>query len=487
MKLNTQLLTCSFLSRMMRFLRPVVLLAILAACLLHQSTNATEVEESLVLSESVVAPTCPPSPTGTPCFTDPNPVPISVLPSGPTLPRVSGITVVTPLQQLQPTAQEIAAIVQRKTVCPFLGAALTSRLLPIFSTLRSPYTLATSIRDLGNTGGGDLGDVMYNVAVVNFPNPEVLDDELDEKARPTSQEQRIHSGGYGRLGYSTLSIAGSILAHRGHSGMLAAMNSSKINSGQYNAGAWTKLLAKFTIPAPAAAPSPAVAPGAPPAPINYLPPPPGHISVYALCLWIAENQMGDSESTPYSVASLNGHIMRQIAMGVPRVMTEKYYHPNRLPAEKLLRQEEELVPIRKEMEEALASSLFAAAVDVAFLVSSYRNSPRTLASGAGRSASASTTAAAGGAPSGQFGPPIPSSYSDPRVREVLEVELHQTDLETLFVRRALVPDWQSWPKRKADFLKYLPVIARTATTELIRMRGGKLPPKALAEAQMGHY
>ena len=58
-------------------------------------------------------------------------------------------------------------IVETKATCPFIGGAITDGALAVRNTAARPMASLEDIRRLGNTGGGDLGDLMALFAAGN--------------------------------------------------------------------------------------------------------------------------------------------------------------------------------------------------------------------------------------------------------------------------------------------------------------------------------
>ena len=58
-------------------------------------------------------------------------------------------------------------IVERKVTCPFLGSAVAQKLLDVKGEAANPLASIEDVRKLGNTGGGDLGDILRRVRFGN--------------------------------------------------------------------------------------------------------------------------------------------------------------------------------------------------------------------------------------------------------------------------------------------------------------------------------
>lgn len=103
------------------------------------------------------------------------------------------------------SGDERALVVERKAACPFIGSAVAEGQLPVRNSARDPLASIEDVRRLGNTGGGDLGDLLVLFA---------------------SGNHRFMRGDSGRLdlpvpaGLFSLEFPGSQGSHPGHSGIL---------------------------------------------------------------------------------------------------------------------------------------------------------------------------------------------------------------------------------------------------------------------------
>jgi hypothetical protein len=102
---------------------------------------------------------------------------------------------------------EKALVVERKAACPFIGSAIAEGQLPVRNDAKDPLASIEDVRRLGNTGGGDLGDLLVLFA---------------------SGNHRFMRGDSGKLdkpvpsGLFSLEFPGSQGSHPGHSGILQA-------------------------------------------------------------------------------------------------------------------------------------------------------------------------------------------------------------------------------------------------------------------------
>ena len=96
-------------------------------------------------------------------------------------------------------------LVETKVTCPFLGPAVASGKLAVRGAADDPLASVEDVRRLGNTGGGDLGDVLAVFAVGNHARMKGSGDRLDVPVP-------------GIL--FSLELPGSQGSHPGHSGIL---------------------------------------------------------------------------------------------------------------------------------------------------------------------------------------------------------------------------------------------------------------------------
>ena len=100
---------------------------------------------------------------------------------------------------------EKALLVERKATCPFLGSAIAQDMLPIRNDAQDPLASLEDLRRLGNSGGGDLGDLLVLFASGNHAFMRGSSGKLD---------QPVPNGLF------SLELPGSQGSHPGHSGIL---------------------------------------------------------------------------------------------------------------------------------------------------------------------------------------------------------------------------------------------------------------------------
>jgi hypothetical protein len=107
--------------------------------------------------------------------------------------------------ELRLTAESTSEIVRTKATCPFIGTAVATGDLPVRNTADNPLASLEDVKALGNTGGGDLGEVLQLFASGNHLMMRGNSGKLDTKTPP---------------GLFSLEFPGSQGSHAGHSGIL---------------------------------------------------------------------------------------------------------------------------------------------------------------------------------------------------------------------------------------------------------------------------
>src|SRR5574337_944709 len=113
------------------------------------------------------------------------------------------------------SADERHLLAERKATCPFIGSAVAGGTLGVRNSADNPLARIEEVRALGNSGGGDLGDLLAIFASGN----------LDEPAP---------------AGLFSLEFPGSQGAHPGHSGILQG-DPAVPGSGRYSPGDFARL------------------------------------------------------------------------------------------------------------------------------------------------------------------------------------------------------------------------------------------------------
>jgi hypothetical protein len=124
-----------------------------------------------------------------------------------------------------PERQELVA---RKVTCPFLGPAVATGLLLVRQDVRRPLASVEDVRALGNSGGGDLGDVLVLFAQGNHAKMPGPAGAFDQVVPP---------------GSFSLDLPGSQGSHPGHSGILQG-DPSVLSSGRFSESDFNRLVSR---------------------------------------------------------------------------------------------------------------------------------------------------------------------------------------------------------------------------------------------------
>jgi hypothetical protein len=124
--------------------------------------------------------------------------------------------------------EERATVVERKATCPFIASAIVSGELPVRNTAKDPLAGIEEVRALGNTGGGDLGDLLVLFAGGNHAFM-LGDDGRLNKPVPD--------------GLFSLEFPGSQGSHPGHSGILQG-NPETPGSGRLSESDFARLTSR---------------------------------------------------------------------------------------------------------------------------------------------------------------------------------------------------------------------------------------------------
>ena len=103
------------------------------------------------------------------------------------------------------SADERRLLAERKATCPFIGSAVAGGTLGVRNSADNPLARVEEVRALGNSGGGDLGDLLAIFASGNHAFMRGASGKLDEPAP---------------AGLFSLEFPGSQGSHPGHSGIL---------------------------------------------------------------------------------------------------------------------------------------------------------------------------------------------------------------------------------------------------------------------------
>lgn len=109
----------------------------------------------------------------------------------------------------------LSFIVEKKATCPFVGTAVATGCLPVRNDVSRPLAAIEEVRRLGNTGKGDLGEILVLFASGNHAKmPDKFDQDVPD-------------------GLFSLDFPGSQGSHPGHSGILQA-DPRQLNSGRFS-------------------------------------------------------------------------------------------------------------------------------------------------------------------------------------------------------------------------------------------------------------
>jgi len=125
---------------------------------------------------------------------------------------------------------ERAMVVEKKATCPFIGAAVAQDQLPVRNDKQNPLASIEEVRELGNRGGGHLGEVLVLFASGNH------------------SRMRDDSGGLNAQveeGLFSLEFPGSQGSHPGHSGILQG-DPKLLDSGRLDKDNFARLKGRAT-------------------------------------------------------------------------------------------------------------------------------------------------------------------------------------------------------------------------------------------------
>lgn len=119
-------------------------------------------------------------------------------------------------------------LVETKVTCPFVGTAVATKNLAVRNNANNPLASIEDVRRLGNSGGGDLGEVLVLFAQGNHA---MMRDASGKLTVPVPE------------GLFSLEFPGSQGSHAGHSGILET-DPKLPGSGKLNTGAFQRLVAR---------------------------------------------------------------------------------------------------------------------------------------------------------------------------------------------------------------------------------------------------
>jgi hypothetical protein len=119
-------------------------------------------------------------------------------------------------------------LVEKKATCPFIGSAVAQGLLAVRHDAQNPLASIEDVRKLGNTGGGDLGDLLVFFASGNHAFMRGISERLDT---PVPN------------GLFSLEFPGSQGSHPGDSGILQG-DSKTLDSGRLSEADFARLTSR---------------------------------------------------------------------------------------------------------------------------------------------------------------------------------------------------------------------------------------------------
>lgn len=133
-----------------------------------------------------------------------------------------------PNKLVELSGDEKALLVERKATCPFIGSAVAQGQIPVRNDAKDPLASIEDVRRLGNTGGGDLGDLLVLFASGNHAFMRGDSGKLD---RPVPS------------GLFSLEFPGSQGSHPGHSGILQG-DPEMLDSGRLSKADFARLTSR---------------------------------------------------------------------------------------------------------------------------------------------------------------------------------------------------------------------------------------------------
>lgn len=130
-----------------------------------------------------------------------------------------------PDELVELTANERNLLVEKKAACPFIGSAISQGSLSVRNSAEHPLARIEDVRALGNSGGGDLGDLLVIFASGNHALMLGPSGKLDQKVP---------------AGLFSLEFPGSQGSHPGHSSILEG-DPAVPGSGQFSPADFARL------------------------------------------------------------------------------------------------------------------------------------------------------------------------------------------------------------------------------------------------------
>ncbi len=128
------------------------------------------------------------------------------------------------LVELSPNERSL--LVEKKATCPFIGSAVFQGTLGVRNTAENPLARIEDVRALGNSGGGDLGDLLTIFASGNHARMLGASGMLDQSLP---------------VGLFSLEFPGSQGSHPGHSGILEG-DPTVPGSGRFSPAEFARLV-----------------------------------------------------------------------------------------------------------------------------------------------------------------------------------------------------------------------------------------------------
>ncbi|PIQ24571.1 hypothetical protein COW36_11175 [bacterium (Candidatus Blackallbacteria) CG17_big_fil_post_rev_8_21_14_2_50_48_46] len=128
-------------------------------------------------------------------------------------------------QVLSLSSEQLESIATKKATCPFIGSAVSGGALPVRNTEEQPLADISDVVALGNSGGGNLGNLLELFAKGNHSKMLSKSGALDSPLPPS---------------LFSLDFPGSQGSHPGHSGILQG-DPSRLNTGRFSPSEFDRL------------------------------------------------------------------------------------------------------------------------------------------------------------------------------------------------------------------------------------------------------